>query len=106
MTRVRVDYELSDEIEVKVGMHQVSELSPLLLAVIIDVVNEFAREGPLSELQYADDLVQRKIQSRDSGISSWNGRMLLTARIYNQPWKNQGNGQRRHHIEWHVKEYS
>ena len=33
-------------------------LSPFLLAVVVDVVSEFAREGALSELLYADDLDQ------------------------------------------------
>ena len=37
-TRVRVDSELSEEFEVKVGMHQGSVLSPFLFAVVIDVV--------------------------------------------------------------------
>ena len=41
-TRVRVDYELSEEFEVKVGMHQGSVLSHLLSAVVVDVVAEFA----------------------------------------------------------------
>ena len=39
------------------GMHQGSVLSPFLFAVVVDVVTEFAREGALSELLYADDLV-------------------------------------------------
>ena len=41
-TRVRVDSELSEEFEVKVGMHQGSVLSPFLFAVMVDVVTEFA----------------------------------------------------------------
>ena len=56
-TRVRVDSELSEEIEVKVGMHQGSVLSPFLFAEVVDVVTELDREGALSELLYADDLV-------------------------------------------------
>ena len=55
MTRVRVDSELSDEFVVKVGMRQGSVLSPVLLAVVIDVVTEFARECVLNGLLYADD---------------------------------------------------
>ena len=57
-TRVRVDSELSEELEVKVGMHQGSVLKPFLLTVVVYVVSEFAREGALSECPYADDLVQ------------------------------------------------
>ena len=56
-TRVRVDSELSEEFEVNVGMHQVSVLSPFLSAMVTDVVIEFAREGVLSVLLNADDLV-------------------------------------------------
>ena len=56
-TRVRVDSELSEEFEVKVGIHQGSVLSPFLFAVVVDVVTESAREGALSEFLYPDDLV-------------------------------------------------
>ena len=56
-TWVRVDSELSEEFEVKVGMHQGSVRSPFLFAVVVDVVTEFAREGALRELLYADHLV-------------------------------------------------
>ena len=56
-TRARVDSELSEEFEVKVGMHQGSVLSHFPFAVVVDVVTEFIREGVLSELQYTDDLV-------------------------------------------------
>ena len=56
-TRVRMDTELSEEFEVKEGKHQGSVLSPFLLALVVDVVTVFAREGALSELLYADDLV-------------------------------------------------
>ena len=40
--RVRVDSELSEEFEVKVGMLQGFVLSPFLFAVVVDVT-EFAR---------------------------------------------------------------
>ena len=52
-----MDSELSEEFEVNVGMYQGSVLSPFLLAVVVDVVTEFVREGALSKLLYADDLV-------------------------------------------------
>ena len=41
--QVSVDFELSEEFEVKV-------LSPFLFAVVLDVVTEFVREGALSQL--------------------------------------------------------
>ena len=52
-----MDCDLSEEFEVNVGMYQGSVLSPFLFAVVVDVVTELAREGALSELLYADDLV-------------------------------------------------
>ena len=56
-TKVRVHSEWSEEFVVKVGMHQGSALTPFILSVVVDVVTEFAREGALSELLYANDLV-------------------------------------------------
>ena len=56
-TRVRVDFQLSEEFEVNVGIHQGSVLSPFLFAVVVDVVTKLARECVLSVLLYADDLV-------------------------------------------------
>ena len=56
-TSVRMDSKLSEEFEVKVGMHQRSVLSHFHSALVVNVVTEFAREGALSELLYADDLV-------------------------------------------------
>ena len=50
-TRVRVDSELPEEFEVKVGILEGSVLSPFHFAIVVDVVTEFAREGALSELQ-------------------------------------------------------
>jgi hypothetical protein len=56
-TRVRVESELSDAFEVKVGVHQGSVLSPLLFVTVMDVVSAEVRQGLLMELLYADDLV-------------------------------------------------
>ena len=39
------------------GIHQGSELSPFLFALVVDVVTKFARYGAQSELSYADDIV-------------------------------------------------
>ena len=55
-TRVRVDFELSVEFEVNVGMNQGSMLSPFLFAVVEDVVTEFDRESALSELGFKVNL--------------------------------------------------
>ena len=52
---VRLDYEMSEGFEVRVGMHQGCEKLTFLFAV--GVVIEIAREGVLSKLIYADDVV-------------------------------------------------
>ena len=62
-TRVRVGSAYSEEFEVKVGVHQESVLSPLLFAIVVDVITENAR-GVVNEILYADDLV---IMSEDMG---------------------------------------
>jgi len=56
-TVVRTPRGDSKEFEVKVGVHQGSVLSPLLFALVMDVVSREAREGLPWELLYADDLV-------------------------------------------------
>ena len=56
-TRVRVGSAYSEEFKVKVGVHQGSVLSPLLFAIVVDVITENARRGVINELLYADDLV-------------------------------------------------
>ena len=55
-TRVGEDSELLEELDVKVGMLQVSVLSPFLFVVVVDVVTELEGEGVQIEL-YADDLI-------------------------------------------------
>ena len=44
-TSVRVDSELTEEFEVKVGMHQGSVLSPFIFAVVVDVVIELVNQS-------------------------------------------------------------
>ena len=67
-TRVRVELELSEEFEVKVGVYQGSQgslLSPLVLAIVVDVVKENVRSDLMSEMMYADDLVLMSERWRD-----------------------------------------
>ena len=47
-TARQVDMELSEEFDVKEGMHQGSVLSP----VVVDIVTKLASEGILSETLY------------------------------------------------------
>ena len=54
--RVRVGSTYSEEFKAKVGVHQGSVPSPLLFAIVVDVITENAK-GVVNELLYADDLV-------------------------------------------------
>ena len=56
-TRVRVGSALSEEFKIAVEVRQGSVLSTLLLAVVVNLVTESARDGLLLEIVHADDLV-------------------------------------------------
>ena len=56
-TVIRTGSGDSDGFEVRVGVHQGSVLSPLLFAIVMDVVSREVRDGLPWELLYADDLV-------------------------------------------------
>ena len=56
-TVVRTNAGLSESFEVKVCLHQGSVLSPLLFAVVMDVVSSEARSSLPSKVLYANDLV-------------------------------------------------
>ena len=56
-TKVRVGSGTSEEFGVRVDVHQGSVLSPLIFAIVSDVVTDHAREGLLNEILYANDLV-------------------------------------------------
>ena len=49
--------QLSEEFEVKVGVHQGSVLSPLLFIIVLEALSRDLRPGVPWELLYADDLV-------------------------------------------------
>ena len=55
--KVRVGLELSEDFQVKIGVHQGSVLSPLLFVIVADVITESVRNGLMSEMLFADDLV-------------------------------------------------
>jgi len=48
--------KLSDEFEVKVGVHQGSVLSPLLFIIVVEALSKSCRSGLPWELLYPDDL--------------------------------------------------
>ena len=56
-TAVKVGTGLSDDFEVKVGVHQGSVLSPLLFITVMQAVTKHVSTGLPWELLYADDLV-------------------------------------------------
>ena len=47
--------ELSEEFLVQVGVHLGYVLSPLVFAIVVDVILENAREGLINEILYADN---------------------------------------------------
>ena len=55
--KVKVEKRFSEEFEVNVGVHQGSVLSPLLFAIVIDVLTNEIKDGTLQEILYADDIV-------------------------------------------------
>ena len=56
-TKVRVGSAYLEKLEVKIHVYQGSVVSPLLFAIVVDVITENARRGVVNELLYADDLV-------------------------------------------------
>ena len=78
---IKIDAGLSDSFDVKVGLHQGSVLSPLLFAVVMDVVSSEARSGVL----YSDDLVLMAPTMEQLGrrVAEWRARLLDTGRKVN-----------------------
>ena len=56
-TKVKVGSGLSEEFEVRVGVHQGFVISPLIFAIAVNAVTEQARKGLLNEILYANDLM-------------------------------------------------
>ena len=56
ITKVQDGFGYFDQFFVQVGVHQKSELSPLLFATVINVVAE-VRKDLFHEILYADELV-------------------------------------------------
>ena len=79
-TRVRVGSAYSEEFEVKDGVHQGSVLSPLLFAIVVDVVTENARRGVVNELLYADDLILMSETMEDLKKRFWNWKNALESK--------------------------
>src|SRR6478735_8316429 len=56
-TAVKVKDKVSEEFQVKVGVHQGSVLSPLLFIIVMEALSKCIRIGLPCQLLYADDLV-------------------------------------------------
>ena len=85
-TAVRTIEGLSREFEIGVGLHQGSALTPLLFAVIINVLSEHLRAENLWELLFADDPAinygrQRRTTARET---------LEVARVPGEVWVKDG----------------
>ena len=68
------------EFEVKVGVHQGSLLSPLLFAIVVDVITKNARRGVVNELLYADDLGIMTKDMEDLKERFWNWKDALESK--------------------------
>ena len=79
-TRVRAVSADSQEFEVKVGVHQGSVLSPLLFAIVVNVITENATRAVVNELLYADDLVRMSEDMEDLKERFWNWKDTLESK--------------------------
>ena len=77
ITRVRVGSAYSEEVKVKVDVHQRFVLSPLLFAIVVDIITENARRGVVNELLYADGLVIMSEDMEDLQERFWNWKDAL-----------------------------
>ena len=73
---------INRELEVKVGLHQGSTLSPLLFIIIMDVISQEVGRGPPHAMLFSDDLVlcdnTRKQRANLKNILNLNKRGVLT----------------------------
>ena len=52
--KFKVGFEFSEDFYVAFGVHQKSVLSPLLLAIVVDVVTKNSKEVLMKEVMYAE----------------------------------------------------
>ena len=66
-----------ESFEVKVELHQGSVLSPLLFAIVMEVMKRDTRRGLPWEILYADDLVLMAMNKKEliKKIQDWSGRL-------------------------------
>ena len=56
-TKIKFGTHFSEQFKVSVGVHQGSVLSPLLFAIVVDVVTYEAKDVTLQEIMCANDIV-------------------------------------------------
>ena len=79
-TRVKVESSYSEEFKVNVGVRQGSVLSPLLCAIIVDVITENTKRDLVNELLYADGLVLISETMEDLKERFWNWKNALESK--------------------------
>ena len=79
-TRVRVGSAYSEKFEIKVGVCQGSVLSPLLFAIVVDVITENVKKVA-NELLHADDLVLMSEKMEDLKKDFEIGRMHWKVKV-------------------------
>ena len=72
-TRVKSKKGISEHVEVGIGLHQVSALSPFLFIMLVDTISQDVRTELPWELLYADDLAIIDITCADTQnrLESW-----------------------------------
>ena len=93
-TRVKVRAAYSKEFEVEVGVQQGSVLSPLLFAIVVDVITEKTRRWVVDEKLYADDLVLMSETMEDLKKTLGIGRMHWKASFNGHHQKNKSDSKR------------
>ena len=76
-TTVRTCEGVSEEFDIKVGLHQGSVLRSFLFAIIIDVLSKDVRKGTPWELLFADDMAitAETEEELQEGVVEWQRNM-------------------------------
>ncbi len=73
MSKVKAPAGISEELSIRVGVHQGSALSPLLFIVVMQKATKEARGEGLKEMTYADDLVLMA-ESEEEAVEEGDGK--------------------------------
>ena len=69
--------ELTEELKVKVGLHQGSALSPFLFAIIMDMLTKDVRKDATWVMMFADHVVLCREDREESEVSLERWRKVL-----------------------------